>query len=290
MTFADPAGRQNSQAILFMIATVFFFSMMDASIKALAPKVGVLMGLWARYTWQMIVVFVLVLPRLRPVMQTKYPKIHVLRSLMLMLASGFFFVGLSRIPLSDAAALMSTNPMFITLGAALFLGEALGLRRIIGICVAMIGALIVMRPGTDVFQPAAIFPILAALCYSTYALLTRRVGPEEDIWTSLFYTGLVGTVVLTCGLPFFWQTPDATGLILMAMVAGFGTLGQLCLIRAFTAGEAAMLAPYAYSGLIFAAVWGMLFFGEWPDIWTICGALVIALAGLYVWQRETFRN
>lgn len=245
---------EQNRAILLMIAAIFCFSIMDATVKALAPNVGVLPALWARYAGQMLLVFVLVLPRLRTVVRTKYPKLQFFRSLLLMSATACFFTGLSLIPLSDAAALMSTNPMLITLGAALFLGETLGVRRIAGIVAAMIGALIIIRPGSDVFSAAALFPLGAAVCYSAYALLTRRVGADEDVWTSLFYTGFVGTVLLSILVPFQWQTPSATDVGLMVIVTLAGTTGQLALIQAFTKGEAAMLAPYSYTGLAFAAL------------------------------------
>jgi drug/metabolite transporter (DMT)-like permease len=278
---------EQNRAILLMIAAIFCFSIMDATVKALAPNVGVLPTLWARYAGQMLLVFVLVLPRLKTLVRTKYPGFQFFRSLLLMSATACFFTGLSLIPLSDAAALMSTNPMLITLGAAIFLGEKLGVRRIGGIVAAMVGALIIIRPGTDVFSAAALFPLGAAVCYSAYALLTRRVGADEDVWTSLFYTGFVGTVLLSILVPFQWQTPSASDVGLMVIVAIAGTTGQLALIRAFTKGEAAMLAPYSYTGLAFAAFWGVIFFSEIPDFWTVVGSLVIAAAGLYVWHRET---
>ena len=278
---------EQNRAILLMIAAIFCFSVMDATVKALAPNVGVLPALWARYAGQMLLVFLLVLPRLKTVVRTKYPGLQFFRSLLLMSATACFFTGLSLIPLSDAAALMSTNPMLITLGAAIFLGEKLGVRRIGGIVAAMIGALIIIRPGTDVFSAAALFPLGAAVCYSAYALLTRRVGADEDVWTSLFYTGFVGTVLLSLLVPFQWQTPSAADVGLMVIVAIAGTTGQLALIQAFTKGEAAMLAPYSYTGLAFAAFWGVIFFSEIPDLWTVVGSLVIAAAGLYVWHRET---
>lgn len=283
-TGSDTGARN---AILLMIAAIFCFTLMDAGVKALAPRVGVLPSLWARYAGQMLLVFLLVLPRLRQVAQTNMPGLQILRSLMLMGATAFYFLGLSLIPITEAAALMSVNPVLITLGAGLFLGERLGPRRLFGIAVALCGAVLVIRPGSDVFSTAALAPLAAAVCYSGYALLTRRVGSGEDVWTSLFYTGLVGTLVLSCVVPFAWVTPDGPALLLMLVVIGFGTVGQLCLIRAFSQGEAAMLAPYSYTGLIFAALWGILFFAELPDGWTISGALVIAGSGLYVWHRET---
>jgi len=285
------APRSNSRAILLMIGAILCFTMMDAAAKALVSEVGVLPTVWARYTGQMLVVFILVLPRLRSVVSTQYPKLQFLRSTMLATATILFFLAINRIPLNEAASLMAVNPVLITLGAALFLGERLGIRRIAGITVSAIGALIILRPGTEVFRPDALFALGAAACYSTYALLTRRLGPDEDVWTSLFYTGLFGTVILSAAVPFAWVPyPSAFAWCLMFLVALFGTIGQLCLIRAFSTGEAAMLAPYSYTGLVFAALWGIVFFAEILDLWTICGALVIAGSGLYVWHRETFHR
>lgn len=279
---------QQSRSIGLMISAIFCFSIMDVAVKLLAPSVGVLPALWARYAGQMVLVLVLVLPRLKQIVRTRYPLLQFLRSILLMSATAFFFTGISLIPLTDAAALMSTNPVLITLGAALFLGEPLGIRRVAGIAVALVGAMIVMRPGSDVFSASALLPLAAAACYSGYALLTRRVGADEDVWTSLFYTGLVGTVLLSLAVPFQWKSPDVTGMGLMAAIALAGTIGQLALIRAFSQGEAAMLAPFSYTGLAFAAFWGFVFFAEIPDFWTIVGTFIIAGAGLYVWHRETY--
>lgn len=279
-----------NRAILLMIIAIFCFTLMDASAKALAPRIGVLPTVWARYAGQMALVLILVAPRLKTVARTSQPILQFLRSILLMSATAFFFTGISMIPLSDAAALMALNPVLITLGAALFLGEPLGVRRIGGIIVALIGALIIIRPGSSVFSLSALLPLAAAGCYSAYSLLTRRLGAAEDVWTSLFYTGLVGTVLLTLVVPFVWQTPDLIAWGLIGLITLFGTFGQLALIRAFSQGEASMLAPYSYTGLVFAALWGALFFAELPDAWTIFGALVIAGAGLYVWHRETFRR
>ena len=289
MTVSAIPATQN-RAIAMMIGAIFCFSLMDASVKALAPQVGVLPALWARYAGQMLIVLILVLPRLKTVTKTAFPGLQLARSILLMIATGFFFWGVSLIALSDAAALMAVNPVLITLGAALFLGEKLGMRRIAGIVTALLGAAIIIRPGSDIFTPAALLPLCAAISYSGYALLTRRVGNREDVWTSLFYTGLVGTILLTLAVPFAWTAPDASGALLMLATATFGTCGQLLLIRALSLGEASMLAPYSYCGLIFAATLGIVFFAEWPDLWTVLGGLVIAAAGIYVWHRETYRR
>lgn len=277
---------QNRQAILLVIATLFCFTIMDAAVKGLAPRVGVVPALWVRYGGQMLVVLIIALPRLKETLRTEFPVLQITRSVMLLCATAFFFTGVSLIPLSDATALMMVNPVLITLGAAVFLGEALGPRRLIGIGVALCGALIVVRPGSDVFSAAALLPLCAAVCYSAYVLFTRKVGNRESVWTSLFYTGLVGTVILTFAVPFFWVTPDLVSVGLMVLIVIFGTTGQLTLIRAFSIGEAGMLAPYSYSGLVFASLWGVIFFQEYPDGTSMIGALVIVAAGIYVWHRE----
>ncbi len=274
-------------AILLMIAAIFMFSSMDALAKLLAQRIGTMPTLWVRYLGQTLLVFVLVAPRLRSVLRTRYPRLQLARSVYLMGATVFFFFGISNIGLAEAAAIMSTNPLFITLGAAVFLGEKFGLRRAMAIAAACIGAFLVIRPGADVFTPYSLLPLGAAVCYSAYALTTRFVGRDEDAWTSLFYTALFGAVVLTAAVPFFWQPLSPGALPIMLGIALCGTLGQLALIRALMAGEAAMLAPFAYFGLLFSTFYGASIFGDFPDSLTIAGGLVIAGAGIYVWYRET---
>jgi len=282
-----PTLSVSARAILLVVAAIFCFGVMDVAVKAVSPGTGTLPALWARYAGQMLLVLVLVAPRLRAVARSQYPRLQVARSILLMLATFFFFMALGRIGLAEATAVMALNPVLITLGGALFLGEALGPRRIGAIAVALIGALIVIRPGTDVFQPAALLPLVAAFCFASYTLITRRVGPDEDVWTSLFYTGLVGSVILSAIVPFHLPPLDGSAVALLCVIGGFGTLGQLMLIRALSQAEAGLLAPFNYTGLIFAVIWGLVLFSEVPDAATLIGALVIAGAGIYVWHRET---
>ncbi len=281
------APSDTRRAILLTVAAILCFGLMDVAVKAVSPMTGTLPALWARYAGQMLIVIVLVAPRLARVARSQYPKLQITRSVLLMLATFFFFSALGRIGLAEATAVMSMNPLLITLGGALFLGEALGPRRIFAIVVALIGALIVIRPGTDVFQPAALLPLIAAFCFASYTLITRRLGPDEDAWTSLFYTGLVGSVILTAMIPFHLPTFTGPVVALLCIIGAVGTLGQLMLIRALSMAEAGLLAPFNYTGLVFAVLWGLVLFSEVPDAWTLLGALVIAGAGIYVWHRET---
>lgn len=276
-----------ARAIALMIAAVFCLSVMDACVKAVSPAIGTFPALWARYAGQMLVVLVLVAPRLRTVARSRYPMLQLARSLLLLSATFFFFTGLSRIGLAEATAVMVLNPLFITLGGALFLGEALGPRRVGAIVVAFAGAMLIIRPGSEAFNPAALLPLGAAICFAGYSLITRAVGASEDVWTSLFYTALVGGLLMTVTAPLYWVWPDPQSLLLMAAIALVGTAGQLLLIRAFSQAEAGLLAPFCYSGLVFATLIGVVAFAEFPSPMTLLGAIVIASAGLYVWWRET---
>ena len=250
-----------------MLGAVFLFTFMDAIAKQLTKEVGLIQTIWVRYTGQALLVFLIVLPRFREVAKSQYPKLQLLRSVVLMAATCLFFLSISKIGLAEATAIMDINPVLITLGAFLFLGEKIGPRRILGIIASMIGALIIIRPGTDVFTIYAVLPLVAAVCYTAYNLTTRLVGNRESPWTSLLYSALFGAVVFSCMVPFFWQPVSLFSAGLMVLLSLCGTFSQLFLIRALAIGEASLLAPFAYVGLIYATIWGLVFFGEFPDKW-----------------------
>lgn len=281
------AEGQVARGILMMLAAIVLFTLMDALAKALTPHYGTLQVVWARYTGQTVLVALLLAPRLKQLLRTAYPGMHALRSLFQFGATALFFSSLAFIGLAEATAIMDLNPVLITLGAALFLGEKIGARRLAGVLLALIGALIIIRPGSAVFSPAALLPLAAAVCYAGYAIATRKVGRDESIWTALLYTALFGTLVTSIALPFFWQAIAPVHLPGFLAIGALGAAAQLCLIRAFTLAEAGVVAPFGYVGLLFATLWGWLFFGELPDIWTGIGAAVIVAAGVYVWHRES---
>jgi len=276
-----------ARGIALMIAATLMFTLMDVCAKALSTRVDTVQTLWARYTVQMVVVTLIVSPRLRSVVHTQRLGLQIFRAFTLLATTGFFFFGFKKMSLIETTSLMQISPIFIMIGAAVFLGEQFGLRRAIAAGVALIGAMIVLRPGTDAFTPYALLTIGGTICYSTYALATRYAGRGEDVWTSLFYTGTVATLVLFVMVPFFWQPLEASDLPYMLGVGLLGTMGQLLLIRALSIAPASVLAPFTYVALIFSSVWGVVFFSNYPDGPVYVGALVIVGAGLYVWHRET---
>ena len=272
--------------ILLMIGAIFCFASMDATAKYLMKEIGPAQTIWARYTVQAILVTVLILPKINIYGKTKYPKLQFLRSVALMMATTLFFFAFSRLGLAEASAIFNISPVLITLGAFLFLREQIGPRRVIGIVVSLLGALIIIRPGSGVFTVYALLPLGAAIFYSTYSLATRFVGTDESPWTSLFYSAIFGAICYSIYIVFHWNPMSSNALLLTIIIGLFGTAGHICLIRALTLGEASLVAPFIYTNLLFTTIWGLVLFGNFPDFWTICGALIIVAAGVYVWARD----
>ena len=278
--------KATSLPILLMIGAVFCFASMDATAKYLMKEIGPAQTIWARYTVQAVIVTVLILPKINVYGRTNYPKLQFLRSVALMMATTLFFFAFSKLGLAEASAIFNISPVLITLGAFLFLREQIGPRRLIGIIVSLLGALIIIRPGTGVFSIYALLPLGAAVFYSTYSLATRFVGTDESPWTSLFYSAIFGAICYSIYIAFYWNPMSNNAILLTIIIGLFGTAGHICLIRALTLGEASLVAPFIYTNLLFTTTWGFVLFGNLPDFWTIVGALIIVAAGIYVWARD----
>ena len=260
---------------------------MDATAKTLMARYDPIQVVWARYAGMMAVVALVLAPRLGPLLRTRHIGLQLLRSAFLFAATYTFFTAISRMDIAAATAVMQVHPMLLMLGAAIVLREGLGPRRILGIVAALTGALIVIRPGSEVFTPAALLPLLAGLFYASYALATRFLGRDEPIMTSFLYTAIIGTLVASAMTVPVWQAPLAWDWAMFLLLGVIGATGQFLLIRSLTIAEAGAVAPFSYAGVIFATCWGYFAFDEFPDALSLLGALVIVGAGVYVWYRET---
>ncbi len=276
-----------TRGVLLMIMAILLFTAMDAAAKGLIQRYPAPQVIWARFAGQFLLVLVILNLRAGPLLRTRFPGLHVARSAFQFGATGLFFLSLSHIGLAEATALTDINPVLITLGAAFFLGEKLGPRRLAGVIAALIGALIIIRPGAGVLSFWALLPLGAAVCYTGNALITRHIGAQESVWTPMLYASLFGTIAGAFVLPLGWMPIAAADLVTFALVGLLGTGAQLCIIRSFSMTEASVVAPFAYLGIVFATGWGAILYDQWPDGWTVTGALVIVVAGLYVWHRET---
>ena len=276
-------------AITCMLVGTAILTFNDALIKALAGTypTGQLLFIRGVFVWPWILLFAWRAGGLGTL------RIRNLRGQLLrgscVIASAFLFItGLRHLTLADAIAVSFTGPLFITAMAPLILGEKVGWRRWLAVMIGFCGVLFMLRPGSAALQWAVVFPLGAAVAGGFRDLITRRIAGTE---TTVAVLAATTTVVLVAGLataPFTTWVPLRTADI--AMFAASGALiaiAHTLMIEAFRRGEAALVAPFKYSSLLWAALIGFLMFGELPDRWTIVGAVIIVLAGLYVLHRET---
>lgn len=280
------AGPEKRGILLFCLA-LLLFSGMDIVAKYLTGKYPALQVVWARYASQFFWTLIVLSPRLRAFMRTKHLMMQLIRSACLFGATFFFFSSLKHLAFAEATAIFEIAPLVITILSVVILKEQVGLRRWLGVLAGLLGALIIIRPGAEVFTPAAVYPVIAATCFAGYSIATRFLGQDEPAATSFLYTTLIGTIVGSLIVPFAWETPDMIDLPIMASFGVIGACGHILLILALNYAQASVIAPFSYLALLLNALWGMVIFGEFPDAYTWVGAAVIVGAGLYVWHRET---
>ena len=263
---------------------------MDSIAKELVKTHSVVQVVWGRYFFQVAVLAVILFPRLRRLMVTPNLGLQLVRSLLLLVTTGLYFTGLKYVPIAEASAIMYSAPLLVTALAPFILKEKVGLRRWMSVLIGFVGALIIIRPGHSAIGVGAFWMLGAAASYACYQLCTRALSHQDSALTTLFYSALLGAIIMSAIVPFHFQTPDMWGWFVMFLAGLFGTVGHYCMIQAFTNAEASAVAPYTYSNLIWATVIGFFFFGNLPDMWTYVGAAIIIASGLYIMHRENIKT
>jgi len=223
-------------------------------------------------------------------LHTDNPKGHLIRALLVILGTFLFVSGLKHLPLTDAIAIAFAGPLFIAALAPPLLGEYVGWRRWMAVLSGFIGIVIIMRPGGGVFQWAALFPLAASLTGAFRDILTRGMSETETSVALLFYTSL-GVVLASMVIsPFVWQPVPFADWGWFAVNGFLIGSAHFLMIETFRYGEAALVAPFKYSGAVWAAIFGYFIWGDIPDLGTVMGVTVVVVAGLYILHRERVRR
>ena len=239
-------------------------------------------------------------------LRTKRLPLHLLRGLSVVLANMAFFTGLATLPLGQATAIFFVAPLLITSLSVVLLGEVVGRRRWIAVSVGLVGVVVMLRPGAAAFQWAALLPLAAALFYALLQIMTRKLGVAEKASAMAFYVQVMflvvrGAIGLSVGhggfagsgsanLEFLlraWVVPAPADGLIMVATGGLGAVGAYLISQAYRVSQAALIAPFEYIALPLSILWGVVFFGDWPDTLAWLGTALIAGAGLYVFYRET---
>jgi drug/metabolite transporter (DMT)-like permease len=274
------------RGVLMMCFAVACFATMNGLVKELrVQELPLMVIIWGRYFFHTILVLLL-FPRRIPMLLSGSDKgLQLVRSVLVLLATACMFTAVGFMPLADAVAITFIAPLLITALSVPLLNERVGLRRWIAVIIGFAGMLVIVRPGGGLFQPAALLPIGVTVFYALYQIITRVISHRTDPINTVFYTAIVGGVCMSLILPFFWQPPTGEQWLLLVVVGLLGGLGHWAIIMAYQRAEAPLVAPFAYTELIWASLMGIALFRDFPDVWTIVGAGVIAASGIYILKR-----
>ena len=292
MTTAVAAASAPSRVllgILCMLVASSLFPVMNGLVQVLSARYNTEQIVWARAASHFVFILALFAPSYGvALVRTGALGWQVIRSGVHLMSMICFFTGVKYLPLAKASSISFLAPFFVALLAWPILGERMTVGRMGAVLVAMLGALVVIRPGTDVFHWASLFMLGSAFCYGLYQILTRRVARHDSAETSAVYSALVGTVVMSIVAPFVW-VPVAgwTDAALLFSLGIIGGLGHYCIARAMTYAQASIIAPFGYWQLVGAVIVGYLISGYLPDAFTWLGAGIIVSAGVYIAWCET---
>jgi drug/metabolite transporter (DMT)-like permease len=284
MSAGSSAHPHTLRGALMIMMAVAMFVVMDSICKYLSRFYPVPAIVWARYMFHLLLVIIALGPRLGlGLVRTRRVGAQLLRGLLLAGSSLFFVFGIQKMPLAETSSITFIAPVLVTLMAAFILKERVELARWLAVAAGFVGVLIIIRPGSGVFSWASVLPLCSAMCFACYQILTRRLANLESPYTSIFYSGLVGSVLMSLALPYVWTVPQSPEHALMFVVVGIiGGLSHLILIKAYDYAPASRLAPFSYTQLIWVILSGYLVFGDFPDHWSLVGIAVIVASGIYI--------
>ena len=291
---------QNTQStgwgVGFMLLGMSIVPVMDAIAKVLGEDISPVQITWGRFVFQFLFMGAAILLTLdASALRSQRPLIHSVRGILLAVATTFFFFSLLYLPLATAISIFFVQPMILTLLSALVLGERIGWHRRIAVCTGFLGAVLIIRPGSDSFALASLLPLAAATFFASYVALTRSVANVDHPLTMQFASAVGAAIIMsvalvvgeTSGVPMFQPSmPNLSQFGLMAAIGLIAAVGHLLVVIAINRAPASLLAPFSYAEIISATILGYMVFNDWPDNYTWIGISVIVASGLYVWFRE----
>ena len=279
------------KAIIFSLLGWMFLPVMDGFAKFLSNDLPILQITWARYFFTVVFTLpIMIFFFKKQLVWSDKPKLQILRGLILLSANIFFFYAISIISLAKALTLAFVAPLIVTAFSPVMLGEKVGFRRWTAVVVGFIGSLVVIRPGFVELNFASLAALGTGILYGFYLIITRKLSTSDNPLLTLLMTGMVGAILVSAIIPFYWVKPSLNQWSLMAGIGVFACIGHLFLILSLKYADASKLAPLGYTEIIPNVLIGYYFFNELPDNWTYVGLLIIILSGLYISRRQYLKN
>ena len=269
--------------ILFAVAAYFSFSILDAFQKTAVINHSIFQLLFIKY------IFTLLLSCSEAQRKNNYKfwqsnnvKLQVLRSFFSIIESGCFVLAFRYLSLADVHSIGSLTPVIIVALSALILKENVSPKTWIAIFVGFFGVLIILRPGLSFFDIKSLLPLMAAFFLGLYQVVTRKVSENDSTETSLFYTSLIGFIVMSILAFVYWQPLTLNSYFLFTGIGIFFSMGIYFQIIALSKARASIIQPFHYTLIFWAIILGYLVYDDLPDMPTIVGAIIIAASGIYV--------
>lgn len=286
MSAGAATGHHPVAGIALIVGAAACFASLDTAVRFLGASVGVALLLGLRYTFHAATMSVWIALSPDKTFRTAHPRFQVLRGALLLFSSAMVFNTLRHMPVAEMTAIVMLTPLLVTLLARVWLHERVSALRWLLVAGGFAGALIVIRPGSGLFGWIVLLPLAAALSNAVFQLLTVRMAPHANPYTTNFYTGLTGMVLVLPLLLAGWQDVAATltsapalTLALLLAAGALGTGGHLLLVMALGKAPTATLMPFLYTQIGVAALAGWLVLGDVPDAWAWTGMAVIAVCG-----------
>jgi drug/metabolite transporter (DMT)-like permease len=294
------ASKNNFTGIASLVAGIFVFSVQDTIIKQVSGDHAVTLAIFLRsiVSFPILIVMVHYESGLRSVITPMAPML-ILRGLMMLTAYLAYYIAFPALPLAEAIALFFIAPLFITIGSGPFLGERVSSFAWISVVLGLIGVFVILRPGSALFEPAALLSLFSAATYAFGMLLSRKHGKAVSASVQSFYqnmTYIVGSLVIAAMFAMFvsgeqshpslafltraWAWPNTWDLTLMLACGVIAALAVVLLTHGYRMGEASIVTPFEYTGMVWASFWGYMIFEEVPKLTTFVGMTLIAAAGV----------
>jgi len=285
---AGHTRQSNSKlGILLMLGGMFLFSAVDTQAKFLTDTFHPAQIIWFRQLGLFIGVLILIGMKGSAVLSTRQPLLQLTRGGLAICSAVLFVYAIRHAELADAVAVSFVAPFFLTILGAIFLGEKVGIRRWSAVVIGFIGAMIIIRPGTGAVHPAVLLVVIAALFYALRQVIGRKLADTDKTHTTIAYTAIIGSLLITLPMPFVWITPETgTQIILIITMSLMAAVAEILVIRALEVAEAVVVAPIHYTLIIWGTMYGYIVFGHFPDTWTWIGTAVIISAGVFTLMRS----
>ena len=273
--------------IIFAILAYLSFSLLDTIQKTLIIYYSVFQLLFIKYCFTLCLSFI----ESRRKKNYKFYltnnfKLQILRSFLSILESACFVLAFRYLSLADAHSIGGLTPIIVVIFSSIFLKEKITPKIWLAIFMGFIGVLVIMRPGLSIFDPKSFIPLSAALFLGLYQVVTRKTSEYDQNETSLFYTAIIGILIMG-SISFFYWIPINFSFILLFMGVGlFYSLGLYLQIIALSKARASIVQPFHYTLIFWAIIFGFIFYNDIPDLFTIAGATIIATSGIYIFLKK----